>query len=58
MRHKPTKEKEREKETAIYQKITPLETFVDQQGKVGKEDYLVKDFTNDDYHHLLFVECK
>jgi hypothetical protein len=55
---KPTNEKEREKEATIYQKITTLETFVDQGGKVGKEGCLVKDFANDDYHHLLFVECK
>jgi hypothetical protein len=29
---KPTKEKEKEKEVAIYQKIAPPETLVDQEG--------------------------
>jgi hypothetical protein len=55
---KPTKEKEREKEVAIYQQVIPPKTFINRGGKVGKEGCLVKDFANDDYHHLLFVECK
>jgi hypothetical protein len=43
---------------AIYQKITPLKTLVDQGSKDRKEGYLVRNFANDDYHHLLIVKCK